>query len=245
MRGGHRSAIVWSVPKDDAAGWLVAQRRGFRGRGPSGDGRVPRQDRAARAALVLSRSASIMPRRSPRSGSRWSAMPRMRSIRSPGRGSTSASATSLRSPQVLVEGARLGLDLGDRQLLDRYQRWRSLDALSVAFATDSLTRIYGVPGRTASAVRRFGMGLVGRIAPLRNRADERGARHQRRTSAAAPWACRSELLDRRLDLDPAGHRRAVELHQLDQQVRAAGQRHLLRAAPAWRRCRTARPGRWH
>jgi 2-octaprenyl-6-methoxyphenol hydroxylase len=71
--------------------------------------------------------------------------------------------------EVLVEGARLGLDLGDRQLLDRYQRWRSLDALSVAFATDTLTRIYGVPGKAASAVRRLGMGLVGRISPLRNR----------------------------------------------------------------------------
>jgi len=39
----------------------------------------------------------------------------------------------------------------------------------VAMATDSLTRIYGVPGRTASAMRRFGMGLVGRISPLRSR----------------------------------------------------------------------------
>ena len=78
--------------------------------------------------------------------------------------------------QVLVEGARLGLDLGDRQLLDRYQRWRSLDALSVAFATDSLTRIYAIPGRTASAVRRFGMGLIDRIAPLKDRlmAEARG-----------------------------------------------------------------------
>src|SRR4029078_9192171 len=65
--------------------------------------------------------------------------------------------------QVLVEGARLGLDLGDKQLLDSYQRGRSLDALSVAFATDTLTRLYGVPGKPASAVRRFGMGLVGRI----------------------------------------------------------------------------------
>src|SRR5213079_1329166 len=45
--------------------------------------------------------------------------------------------------QVLVEGARLGLDLGDRQLLDRYQRWRSLDSLMVAMATDTLTRLYG------------------------------------------------------------------------------------------------------
>jgi 2-octaprenyl-6-methoxyphenol hydroxylase len=71
--------------------------------------------------------------------------------------------------EVLVEGARLGLDLGDKQLLDRYQRWRSLDALSVAFATDSLTRIYGVPGVAASAARRFGMSLVGRLSPLRTR----------------------------------------------------------------------------
>jgi 2-octaprenyl-6-methoxyphenol hydroxylase len=71
--------------------------------------------------------------------------------------------------EVLVEGARLGLDLGDQQLLDRYQRWRSLDGLSVAFATDSLTRIYGVPGKTASAVRRFGMGLIERVTPIRNR----------------------------------------------------------------------------
>jgi 2-octaprenyl-6-methoxyphenol hydroxylase len=71
--------------------------------------------------------------------------------------------------QVLVEGARLGLDLGDQQLLDRYGRWRSLDNLMVAAATDGLTRLYGVPGRTASAIRRFGMGAISRIKPLTNR----------------------------------------------------------------------------
>jgi 2-octaprenyl-6-methoxyphenol hydroxylase len=78
--------------------------------------------------------------------------------------------------QVLVEGARLGLDLGDAQLLDRYQRWRSLDGLMVAAMTDGLTRIYGVPGRAASRVRRFGMGLVQRLGPLRDQlmAEARG-----------------------------------------------------------------------
>ena len=78
--------------------------------------------------------------------------------------------------QVLVEGARLGLDLGDAQPLGRYQRWRSLDTLTVAFATDALTRIYGLPGRTASAFRRFGMGAVQRIGPLKDRlmAEARG-----------------------------------------------------------------------
>ncbi|PSJ41558.1 UbiH/UbiF/VisC/COQ6 family ubiquinone biosynthesis hydroxylase [Allosphingosinicella deserti] len=69
--------------------------------------------------------------------------------------------------QVLVEGARLGLDLGDAQLLSRYEQWRSLDTFMVAAATDGLTRIYGVPGRAASAIRRFGMGIVQRIGPLR------------------------------------------------------------------------------
>jgi 2-octaprenyl-6-methoxyphenol hydroxylase len=78
--------------------------------------------------------------------------------------------------QVLVEGARLGLDPGDAQSLARYERWRSLDTFTVAAATDALTRIYSVPGRTASAVRRFGMGLVQRIGPLRDQlmAEARG-----------------------------------------------------------------------
>jgi 2-octaprenyl-6-methoxyphenol hydroxylase len=78
--------------------------------------------------------------------------------------------------QVLVEGSRLGLDLGDAQLLSRYDTWRRVDTFAVAFATDSLTRIYGVPGRTASAVRRFGMSMIDRIAPLKNRlmAEARG-----------------------------------------------------------------------
>ena len=78
--------------------------------------------------------------------------------------------------EVLVEGARLGLDLGDAQLLARYERWRSLDTFMVALATDSLTRLYGVPGRAASALRRFGMGAVQRIGPLKERlmAEARG-----------------------------------------------------------------------
>lgn len=78
--------------------------------------------------------------------------------------------------EVLVEGARLGLDLGDAQLLERYQCWRSLDTLMVAFATDSLTRLYGVPGKAASAIRRFGMGAVQRVGPLKDRlmAEARG-----------------------------------------------------------------------
>jgi 2-octaprenyl-6-methoxyphenol hydroxylase len=78
--------------------------------------------------------------------------------------------------EVLVEGMRLGLDPGDAQLLARYQRWRSLDSFLVAASTDGLTRLFGIPGRPARAVRRFGLGMVQRLGPLKSRfmAEARG-----------------------------------------------------------------------
>ncbi|GAA0658870.1 2-octaprenyl-6-methoxyphenol hydroxylase [Sphingomonas insulae] len=78
--------------------------------------------------------------------------------------------------EVLVDGKRLGLDLGDPALLERYQRWRGLDTFMVAAATDTLTRLFGIPGKTASAVRRFGIGAVDRLPPLKDRfmAEARG-----------------------------------------------------------------------
>lgn len=69
--------------------------------------------------------------------------------------------------EVLVEGARLGLEPGDAQLLARYERWRSLDSLMVAASTDGLTRLFGLPGRPARAMRRFGLAAVERITPLK------------------------------------------------------------------------------
>ena len=64
--------------------------------------------------------------------------------------------------EVLAEGMRLGLDPGDAQLLARYERWRSLDSVSVMATTDALVRIFGIPGRLPSMVRRLGMGLIQR-----------------------------------------------------------------------------------
>ncbi|MET0362388.1 MAG: UbiH/UbiF/VisC/COQ6 family ubiquinone biosynthesis hydroxylase [Sphingobium sp.] len=70
--------------------------------------------------------------------------------------------------EVLVEGMRIGLEPGDAQLLDRYQRWRALDAMSVTVMMDGLVRLFDVPGRTASAVRRFGLSSVQRLKPLKS-----------------------------------------------------------------------------
>ena len=166
--GGHRSAIVWSVPQEDAAGWLSLSDADFAAEAQAAMGGFLGQIAllAPRSSYPLGfhHAAQITGHRLALLGDSAHAIHPIA-----GQGLNLGFRDAAALAQVLVEGARLGLDLGDAQLLDRYQRWRALDALSVAAATDSLTRIYGVPGRTASAVRRFGMGLIGRIAPLKNR----------------------------------------------------------------------------
>ncbi|WP_260483003.1 UbiH/UbiF/VisC/COQ6 family ubiquinone biosynthesis hydroxylase [Sphingomicrobium flavum] len=165
---GHRSAIVWSVKKKDAPGLLSLSDEDFAAE--------------AEAAMggFLGRIEMIAPRSSYPLGFHHAA--RMTDHRLAligdaahaihpiaGQGVNLGYRDAAALAQVLVEGARLGLDLGDAQLMERYQRWRSLDVLMVAMATDGLTRIYGIPGKTASRVRRFGMGLVGRIGPLKQK----------------------------------------------------------------------------
>jgi 2-octaprenyl-6-methoxyphenol hydroxylase len=166
--GGHRSAIVWSVPEEDAAGWLSLDDEDFAAEAQSAMGgflgKVEMLAPRSSFPLGFHHAAQITAERLALVGDAAHAIHPIA-----GQGLNLGFRDVAALAQVLVEGARLGLDLGDKQLLDRYQRWRSLDALSVAFATDSLTRVYGIPGMTASAVRRFGMGLVGRISPLRNR----------------------------------------------------------------------------
>jgi len=173
--GGHRSAIVWSVAADDAPGLLSLSDQDFAAE--------------AQAAMggFLGRIELLAPRTTYPLGFHHAA--RMTDHRLAlvgdaahgihpiaGQGVNLGYRDAAALAQVLVEGARLGLDLGDRQLLDRYQRWRGLDTFMVSLATDSLTRIYGVPGKTASRVRRFGMGLINRIGPVKGRlmAEARG-----------------------------------------------------------------------
>jgi 2-octaprenyl-6-methoxyphenol hydroxylase len=173
--GGHRSAIVWSVSAKDARGLLSLSDEGFAAEAEAAMGGflgsismiAPRssyplgfhhaaQITANRLALVGDAAHGIHP--------------------IAGQGVNLGYRDAAALAQVLVEGARLGLDLGDRQLLDRYQRWRGLDTFMVALATDTLTRVYGVKGKTASRVRRLGMGLIDRIGPVKDRlmAEARG-----------------------------------------------------------------------
>ena len=166
--GAHRSAIIWSVGKDDAPGLLSLSDADFAAEAQAAMGGFLGQ--VAMAAprssypLGFHHAARITDRRLALVGD---AAHGIHPIAGQGLNLGFRDVAAL--TQVLVEGARLGLDLGDSTLLDRYQRWRSLDTMMVAAATDGLTRIYGIRGKTASAVRRFGMGLIDRIGPVKKR----------------------------------------------------------------------------
>jgi 2-octaprenyl-6-methoxyphenol hydroxylase len=164
----HRSAIVWSVRKDDAAGLLSLSDEDFAAEAETAMGgflgKVSLAAPRSTYPLGFHHAAQITAQRLALIGDSAHAIHPIA-----GQGLNLGFRDAAALAQVLVEGARLGLDLGDRQLLDRYQRWRSLDSLMVAMATDSLTRIYAVPGRTASAVRRLGMGLIQRVGPVKDR----------------------------------------------------------------------------
>ena len=175
MLPGTRSAIVWSIPADQSTAMMglpdraMAHEISKRMGGFLGDVKLAGPRSFYR--LGFHHAATITAQRLALAGD---AAHGIHPIAGQGLNLGFRDAAAL--TQVLVEGARLGLDLGDAQLLERYGRWRSLDTFMVAAATDGLTRLYGIPGRTASAVRRFGMGAVQRLGPLKNRlmAEARG-----------------------------------------------------------------------
>ncbi len=78
--------------------------------------------------------------------------------------------------QVLVEAARTGQDLGAPDVLSRFSAWRRLDNSMVGGVTDSLNRLFAIPGRLPSLVRRIGLAGVERLPPLKARfmAEARG-----------------------------------------------------------------------
>ncbi|TDI63868.1 MAG: FAD-dependent oxidoreductase [Alphaproteobacteria bacterium] len=69
--------------------------------------------------------------------------------------------------EVLVDAKRLGLDMGAMNVLERYQRWRRFDNVTLAFATDGLNRLFANDHTPVRVVRDLGLGIVNRLKPLR------------------------------------------------------------------------------
>ncbi len=164
--GRHRSALVWTVAEDDAEGVLALSDRAFcieatkRMDGMFGEVQVLGE--RSSWPLGFHHTARIT---APRLVLVGDAAHGIHPIAGQGLNLGLRDAAAL--VEVLADGARLGLEPGDAQLLARYETWRGLDAFTVALATDSLTRLFGIPGRLPSAARRLGMAAVQRTPALK------------------------------------------------------------------------------
>lgn len=70
--------------------------------------------------------------------------------------------------EVVVDAARLGMDPGKADVLERYQRWRRFDTVAMGVATNSLNLLFSNESKLLRAVRDIGLGLVDRAPPLKN-----------------------------------------------------------------------------
>jgi 2-octaprenyl-6-methoxyphenol hydroxylase len=69
--------------------------------------------------------------------------------------------------EAIVDAARLGLDPGGADVLERYQRWRRFDTMQMGIATDGLNRLFSNKSDLLRVVRDIGLGLVDRAPPLK------------------------------------------------------------------------------
>ena len=69
--------------------------------------------------------------------------------------------------EAIADAARLGLDIGALDVLERYQRWRRFDTMTMGVATDGLNRLFSNSSDVLRLARDVGLGLVERIPALK------------------------------------------------------------------------------
>lgn len=164
--GRHRSALVWTVRSDDAAGLKALSARAFAHEAEQQMGgflgkltqiaplqsfplNLQHAERywAERLILVGDAAHGIHP--------------------IAGQGLNLGLRDVAALTDVLVEAARTGLDLGHPDVARGYERWRRSDNSATAMATDALVRLFAIPGRRAQWVRSTGLAMVHRLPLLR------------------------------------------------------------------------------
>ena len=70
--------------------------------------------------------------------------------------------------ECLIDGRRLGLDLGDGTVLARYERWRRFDNIALAAVTDGLNRLFSNSVPPLKLARDVGLAAVGQAPPLKH-----------------------------------------------------------------------------
>jgi 2-octaprenyl-6-methoxyphenol hydroxylase len=70
--------------------------------------------------------------------------------------------------ETVVDAARLGMDPGQTDVLERYQRWRRFDTMAMGLATNSLNLLFSNQSTLLRGVRDIGLGLVDRLPLLKS-----------------------------------------------------------------------------
>jgi len=69
--------------------------------------------------------------------------------------------------ELVIDTRRLGLDIGDADVLGRYQRWRRFDTLALAAVTDGLNRLFSNTIAPLRLARDLGLAAVHRLPALK------------------------------------------------------------------------------
>jgi len=69
--------------------------------------------------------------------------------------------------ETIVDAARLGMDFGQSDVLERYQRWRRFDTMAMGVATNALNVMFSNDLPFVRSIRDIGLGIVDRLPPLK------------------------------------------------------------------------------
>ena len=69
--------------------------------------------------------------------------------------------------EIILDAARLGLDIGTLDVLQKYERWRRFDSLVMSFAMDGLNRLFSNDIAPLRFLRDVGIGIVDAVGPAR------------------------------------------------------------------------------
>ena len=69
--------------------------------------------------------------------------------------------------EIIVDTRRLGLDIASPAMLERYERWRRFDNITLAAVTDGLNRIFSNAVPPVQLARDLGLAIVNQLPPVK------------------------------------------------------------------------------
>lgn len=166
MKGGHRSSVVWSIQEDLAPGILALSDEDFSSAMQErfGDslGKITVATKRWNYPLGVQYADTYIDQR-------FAMIADAAHVIHPiaGQGLNMGLRDVAALTEVIVEAYRLGLDIGGHTTLERYQRWRRFDNMTLVAVTDGLTRLFSNDIKPLKFLRDRGLGIMNSIGPAK------------------------------------------------------------------------------